>query len=501
MSMRVLLDGKVIQHETVVTIAESAKLHLSIEAAQAVPSLTVADVRVPLVHESGARWTADDTWIDSEATVHLVGDCDLMATDGSGRVVRALLRRRPTRITEAQYRFLLEALRLRLGSASQDPLARTRVWASMAPRVPTGAEERGLVLLQLFARAAPALRAVAARPLAALVREDEWRPVSRLAGVRSAEVDGRRIRARAVPWPLPAPVHGYLPLRRAAERLDTAENRYSFGVVRHLLAAMLVAAEADVSTPTMQRLTRASRELDTWFAGPFWRQLPFSGTPTQSFILRDHPDYQVIAWLGAALTTMNDVAFGVPPVLAEEAVPITPWSLNVLYERWVQCLVREWLETRLGTLAEPVRFHGSSIWPFPRGGHVVLRLDLPFPRHRSRGLFAGSGKNRPDIAVEIRSPDRPVDLAIIDATYSRSRALHEEKLSYARTIRDGSSPDPLTGVPRLATRWTAVVFPGTAAGAEEIIGSRTQMLLSVPPSPEGAQLVGRWLSNTVGACF
>jgi hypothetical protein len=145
-----------------------------------------------------------------------------------------------------------------------------------------------------------------------------------------------------------------------------------------------------------------------------------------------------------------------------------------------------------------VRFLCSFVWPIRRGGRVVLRLDLPFARNTARGLFAPSGKNRPDVAVEIWSPDRPVEVGVLEATYSRSRALHEEKFSYARTIHDASTLDALTGAPRLVTRWAAVAFAGPETGAEEVIGSGVQTLLSVPPSPEGGQLVARWLASTVG---
>jgi hypothetical protein len=496
--MRVLLNDDVIVHGAVVALAEAARLQVAVDDVDRPPVVHIADEHVPLRPAGPRRWAADEAWVDSAATTHLVGDCDLFADDAAGGVLRAIIRRRPTRITEAQYRFLLEELRARLGRDAQDPLGRARIWASIAPRVPDSVEERALVALHLFERAAPALRAIASRPLPALVREDEWRPVARLAGVRSVDIDTRRLRPSTLPWPLSRPVRGEVPLRRAAERLDTAENRFTIRIVRQLLQCLWPGEEDELSPATLGRLARAAAELSSWFGGSFWRQLPDGDTPSQSFVLRDHADYRVVAWLGGALSRMTEIGFGVPPSLAGEALPITPWSLNVLYERWLQCLVREWLDAALGSLAQPMRFPSAQVRHLPRGGRVVLRLDLPYPRRAVRGLFAGHGKNRPDVAIEIWRPDQAVDVAVLEATYSRSPGLHEDKLSYVRTIREASRIDALTGAPRLATRWAAVAFPGPAMGAEEVIGSGVQTLLSVPPSLEGAALVDRWLAATVG---
>jgi hypothetical protein len=207
-----------------------------------------------------------------------------------------------------------------------------------------------------------------------------------------------------------------------------------------------------------------------------------------------------LAGPGAGSQLLSDdlagTTLGVPPALTEAAIPITPWSLNVLYERWLQCLVREWLEARLGSLRDPIDFTRAFVWRH-RQGRVILRLDVPYPR-RGRGLFAREGKNRPDVAVEFWPSNQEVLVAVLDATYSRSRRLHEEKLGYVHTIRNAGHRHPLTDAPALAARWAAVAFPGGQPGAEEVIGSGVQMLLSVPPSAEGTELLHRWLERTVG---
>lgn len=493
--MRLFLNGVPVGEGTVIPLDEVDKLRLVVDDCIRAPMVSVGDEPVPLRADGYFRWIADEAWVEAAAATHLVGDCDLLAVDPEGQAVRAIVRRQASRITEAQHRFMIEELRRRLGSVA-DPLGRSRIWASIAPRVPAAAEERALLLLQCFERAAPALRSVAARPLPSLTREEDWRPVSRLAGVRGADIDVRRFRPATAPWPIPRPTHGEIPLRRSAERHDTPENRYAISVVRRLSNAMLAALDDQIGPSTLRGLGHAATELDSWFGSDFWQRLPDGGAPYQSFILRDHPGYHVIAWLGSALGHLAGTTLGVPPALSEAAIPITPWSLNVLYERWIQCLVREWLEKRLGALRDPLDFTRAFVW---RQGQmrIVLRLDVPYPR-RGRELVAPEGKNRPDVAIELWSSAGEVKVAVLDVTYSRSRRLHEEKAGYVRTIRNGSQRDPLTNAPRLATRWAAVAFPGAHAGAEEIIGSGVQMFLSVPPSGEGSDLLHRWLDRTIG---
>lgn len=480
----------------VVHLDETAALSITV-ASDAPPAVTVSDEAVPMVRRHDG-WRTDPVWIDDERTRHLVGECPLEVRVHDARLTATIVRS-PTRIVLDEYRYLIEELQRRFGLAGvEDPVGRARIWAELAPRVPTVPEETARVLLGLFGRSSAALHAIAVVPRVALERNEEWVDVERLVG-RRGRVDARRFRPWDPPRPIERPTTGQVLVVASDEQANTPENRY-VATIAERFAAMLRAVAADVASQELaRRCGQTAAEIDGWFAVSPWLDVPRGRAPEHSFVMRDDARYRAVALLGAQLGELHSAIARFPAGALDRLFAIGAYSLNVLYERWIQCLTREWLEHRLGSLAARPSFSGRWCWTEPQT-EIALSLDWPFPRQAAAGVVAPLGKNRPDIAIEIWR-DGSVRVLTLDATYSRSPLLHDDKLGYAANLHQAGRTDPLTARPPLVTEWSAVAFPGGTVSVHATRARLAAAKLSLPPGPESARVLAQYLDETIGAAL
>ncbi|MGH9070186.1 MAG: hypothetical protein ACRDX8_03205, partial [Acidimicrobiales bacterium] len=443
---------------------------------------------------------ADPVGVEHAATEHLVGDCLInLLGPGGAPLWHATLRRQPSRITSDQHRWLLEELRRRGGTGViSDPYGRSQIWLELAPEVPTTSDERARIAVLLWARCADALRAIASAPVTVLREDFDWRGVRGLAGVPARRIDGRRLRPWDPPHPLPRPMAGVVLVERTDEQVDSAENRFALATAQALGGLLEASArDPEVSVPVAQPCRLAAAQLGRWFGSETWRDMATGPFPAESFLIRDHPAYQSVAGLAVLLADLPGALLGLPQL--DLAMPLSPPSLNVLYERWVGVCAVEWAEARLGTLSRPaVPSGGVFSW---RQGDLLVRLciDFAYPRSAHAGVVCPEGKNRPDVAIELHRPGRRAQVATLDATYSRNEALHAEKLTYSRTLRDAGWQAPLTGLTSPCVSWSAVAYPGRLTFATERRADLSEAILSLPPCAESEALLRRWLDETVGA--
>lgn len=483
---RRILDGMVIEVE------ERTRLDFLINSKESA-ELVLAGERVPLDRVSDG-FRSSRTWLSTQRTRHFVGDCPIRMCVGSLEL-RALLRRLPSRIELDDYEYMLRTLWSRLGPAAvEDPLGRVQIWARLAPEIPAAEEERARVLLSLFARSASSLRAIGASPRRSLREEDEWVPLREVQKVRG-RIDGRRLRPWDPPRPADRPPRGSVLVRRRTDDVDSPENRYVVAVVRQLAGMLRAALQESPSSQTAVEITAALNDLALWFGHSDWQEIPPGPVPHHSFVLRDDPEYGVVATLAVHLNSLPGVLARFPPDDPHRLFPLSPYSLNALYERWVQLSVFDWIVDRLGGPPRDFEPEGTWQWRLP-AGHVVLRIDVPYPRRADAGIVA-IDKNRPDVAVEIWRSDH-VEVLTLDATYSQDPLLHDEKLSYARNLRNVGLRHPVTNDPPLVVRWAAVARPAHVAAVVELGAGLSRATLSLPPREESQALLERFLSATVG---
>lgn len=492
-----LVGGRLVEDGETVELDETSSLDFVITHRGSMPRLAMANEDVPLVH-SGATYRSAPEWRDDQRTRHFVGDCPLLLDLGDMQL-HAVLRRMPTRISLDDYHFLVHFIRTRLGAAAiEDPLGRVRIWAQLAPRIPAAAEERARILVAMFARSAPAIRRVASAPRRSLASIDEWQPIHRAMRTRG-RIDGRRIRRSDPPRPLDRPVEGSVLVIVPDESIVTPENRYVRSVVVFLMASLVESQRAELPADVGAAVIDALDSLESWFDDPEWQSVRPGPVPQHSFALSDHPDYAVISSLGVQLDRIPGLLARFPPADIEQLFPLNPYSLNALYERWIQVLVFDWITSRLG--AAPRAFTPCGTWEWTSGTHrIVLRLDVPYPRDASAGIVVPVGKNRPDVAVEVWSGDA-VEVLILDPTYSQNPMVHDEKLQYASNLRLAGVLHPLTNDPPLVVRWVAYARPSHVVAVRELAADLARADLSLPPRSESAELLARYLDATVGTRF
>jgi hypothetical protein len=492
----VTVCGRAVDHGTLVEIAETTRVVIRIEC-DVEPKVELGGEPVPMALE-GRSWVSVDNWSEIGNTEHLVGDMKLQVATGDD-TISATVRRAPTRITTEQYEYMVRRLRAAVGQdAIDDPLERARVWAAFAPDLPSHEDERAAVLIQLFERAAPALRAIAARPSEALTRIDEWVAVSRLGTVRG-RVDARRIRSWDPPRPATAPTLGTVLLVRNEALLATPENRFVRAVAARLADA-LARSVVETSPRCHRQIVEALSDLDDWFGRGDWLDVTPGPLPAHSFVLRDHAAYRTVVSLANQLDHLPGLAVRFPPGELERLLPISPASLNTLYERWVQLVVFEWLVERLGRPQSG--FAGTGKWAWMPGTNTVaLLLDRPFPRSASTGVVCRVGKNRPDVAIEHRDLGGTITLLVLDATYSQNPAIVDEKLRYAHNFVDAGARHALTGDPPLVTRWCAAATPAALVSVVEMGADLARARLNLPPSIKAEQLLASYLDVSIGRLF
>lgn len=485
---RAVVDGEIVQ------LDETSSLDFVIAHQGSIPELVLADEQVPLVHV-GEVYRSAAGWVDEQRTQHFVGDCPVSLDLGEMQL-HAVLRRLPTRISLDDYHFLVHFIRTRLGAAAvEDPLGRVRIWAQLAPRIPAAAEERARVLVAMFGRSAPAIRRIAVAPQRSLASVSEWQPIHRAMRSRG-RIDGRRIRRSDPPRPIDRPVEGVVLVVIPDESMVTPENQYVRSVVGLLMSSLLDAQSNELPDDVVAGVANALESLESWFADPEWRSVRPGPVPQHSFALSDHPDYAVVSSLGVQLDRLPGLLARFPPSDVEQLFPLNTYSLNALYERWIQVLVFDWIVSRLGAPARPFAAAGSWQWNKDQR-RVVLRLDTPYPRTASHGIVVPVGKNRPDVAIEVWNGDA-VEVLVLDPTYSQSPMVHNEKLQYGANLRLAGARHPLTNDAPLVVRWASYARPSHVVAVRELAAELGRADLSLPPRLESAELLARFLDATVG---
>ena len=295
---------------------------------------------------------------------------------------------------------------------------------------------------------------------------------------------------------------------------DRAENRFVAGVVRRLVAMCREAAASPiwVDPDQLRELNAATRALAGLAGESPWAHLPSAPAPRISFLLRDHPHYQVMRTVADAL----DDSLRWSPIPGDPAaLGLRTQTLNALFEVWVSQAVRAAVRRRLG-LAGPLPA------PLPRGGaeeaatakgRVRVCFDRVYPKPgagpESRDEVAGMGVQvKPTSIVALtrkRSPDATVEwwptggqpvVMALDATWSRNPNYHDDKLGYARSLAAGGS-DEMLGAPRLCTRRSMVVYPGPRPEVHELGFALSLATVSAPPSEGGWHLLGAFLDRAL----
>lgn len=467
--------------------------------------LYLAGMPVPMVDGR-----ADRTWIDESRKDMWVGELDLAVVPepdpgpGPGRdrlfrggVLRPKVVVLPQRTTLEGFGFLVEQFRSWAGAGTLvDPAGRARIWAELAPRVPTRDEERALVALALLRKGLPAFAALHRAPATTPTSRLEWSALDRTGGRR---VMLRRLHRFDPPRPPGAPREGRVATLAVEHSPDREENRFVVAVVRRLLAmareAVEAGPEAGVDADLARELAAASRALAGLAAEPPWSALPPGPAPRVSFLLRDQPHYRTFRAVAEAL----DASLRFSPLPGDPvALGVRTQTLNALFEVWVSQAVRASVRRRLGLPAAP----GA---PLPRGGaeeadtgrgRVRICFDRVYPRSGRDDIVALSRKRSPDASVEWwPAGGRPVAMAV-DATWSRNPTYHDDKLGYGRSLAYGDRDDML-GAPRLVARRSAVVFPGPKPGVVELGFALSLATVSAPPSAEGWAVLADFLDRAL----
>jgi len=266
--------------------------------------------------------------------------------------------------------------------------------------------------------------------------------------------------------------------------------------MRRLWRALDRAAKTGAPAPARVEASEAKDLISAMFTSGSWAGMAEGPMPSTSFVLRDQPGYHSIVELDRQLAAPRTMHASLDAMDLERSLELSPWSLNVLFQRWVTTEVLEWLERRLPPFERPaVPTSGIYLTESPVGTvHVVL--DEQYPKS-GPGVHVPFGKNRPDMVVEIHTGSG-VRALVIDPTYSKNRSIHEEKFQYAINIRDGSRTDPLDEMPALCAEWVAAAYPGGVSSAFSRRPNQAETLLSLVPGASGREVLGAWLEATIG---
>lgn len=489
------LGHRVITSGSTIPANETTQLHFTIEHPTAGMRLTIAGEDVPLVPKD--RFLAvDSEWASNAATSHLVGTCPIELSDESGFLLRATLDRMPDRVTLDQYHWMLDwfSERLAVNDMTSEE-QRAQIWAELSPRIPTPGEEDVLGLVLLWQRTAASFRAVLTRPTPSLQRSVAWMPVHRLTGSMARRISARSFSRWDPPWPQDRPVRGTVAVERSDDEVDTAENRFARSVAEEFARRLGRCLSDDSLEPSIRnRATAARSELSSLITRARQLGVGTGPRPQQSFLLRDNPAYSAVASADNALRVRPSVSLRFPPLDVLRAIPISPWSLNVLYERWITTMGLEWAERRFGTIdREPVPTRGS--WSVASEGmKVTVRVDEQYPREGTSGVICPTGKSRPDLAIEFEQGGATM-MIVSDATWSRNTGTHQEKFTYARNFEDVGSISTLTNRPRKCVLSTSVSYPGGTNSVLERTANLGECLISLTPSDEGERLFHAWLDD------
>ena len=440
----------VVEDGSTLDVDETAQLHFSIEGWEG-SSLQIGPDMVPMVPR-GKVSVVDPEWVKGAATEHLVGNLAIEVRSSEGEhLLGATLRRSPSRMTLEQYQWMLDFIVGRTGlKGLEDPNGRAQIWAMLAPVVPDRETE---VLPSGF------------KP---------WDP----------------------PRPLPRPRQGTVLVESRDLDFATPENRYVVGVMGRLWRALAKAATTGAPAPARAEAAEAKDRVSTLFTTGAWTGISEGPMPSTSFVLRDHPSYHSIVELDRQLAAPKYMQASLDAMELERALELSPWSLNVLYQRWITTEVLEWLERRLPAFERPaVPTSGIFLTESPVGTVQVV-LDEEYPR-TGLGVHVPTGKNRPDMVVEVHTR-QGVRALVIDPTYSKNRSIHEAKFQYAINIRDGGRADPIDKTPALCAEWVAAAFPGASSWASSRRPNQAETLLSLVPGDSGRTVLFAWLDATIG---
>ena len=486
----------VVEDGSTLDVDETAQLHFSIEGWEG-SSLQIGPDMVPMVPR-GKVSVVDPEWVKGAATEHLVGNLAIEVRSSEGEhLLGATLRRSPSRMTLEQYQWMLDFIVGRTGlKGLEDPNGRAQIWAMLAPVVPDRETEEAMAALLAWRRSADAIHRIATNPQSSLSPQVELVEVdsARIASARKVLPSGFQ------PWdpprPLPRPRQGTVLVESRDLDFATPENRYVVGVMGRLWRALAKAATTGAPAPARAEAAEAKDRVSTLFTTGAWTGISEGPMPSTSFVLRDHPSYHSIVELDRQLAAPKYMQASLDAMELERALELSPWSLNVLYQRWITTEVLEWLERRLPAFERPaVPTSGIFLTESPVGTVQVV-LDEQYPR-TGLGVHVPTGKNRPDMVVEVHTR-QGVRALVIDPTYSKNRSIHEAKFQYAINIRDGGRADPIDKTPALCAEWVAAAFPGASSWASSRRPNQAETLLSLVPGDSGRSVLFAWLDATIG---
>jgi hypothetical protein len=494
MSPILRIGNRRIESKSVISASEETKLNFIIEQPEPLIVLLVAGEQVPLIVK-GPYLVADPVWVEGKASVHLVGECVVSMSVAGASVLDATLERIPDRVRLSQYHWLLDWFLERISTSEiEDDQNRQYVWAEFAPNVPTPDEEDLMSMVLLWQRTAHGFRSIDRNPKSSIDRASEWLPVHQVRGSTSRRISARSISRRDPPRPIDRPTKGMVLVETHEEFSDTPENRYVRAVVEEFVRQLTKSLQSSsIDSELRVRGSAVVGELEGIGRRLARRGVGLGRRPAQSFLLRDNHSYSAVVLADNALRQYPSVSLRFPPADQLRAIPISPWSLNLLYERWITTMALEWIERRFGAFERPtVPSRGS--WSVDLGYlKVTVRVDERYPKSGSNGVVCDRGsKDRPDLAIEFEDTDG-VDVVVVDATWSQDPAKHYEKFQYALNLGDAGSVSPITNQTRRCVVSAGVAFPGGVVSVYEQRARLSECKISLPPSKDGEEKFYEWL--------
>jgi len=494
MSPILRIGSRRIETKSVISASEETKLNFIIEQPEVEIVLFVAGEQVPLI-ANGTYLVADPVWVEGKASVHLVGECDVVMSVAGKVLIEAVIERIPDRVTLNQYHWLLDWFTRRIPSSDiEDDDNRHYVWAEFAPHTPTPDEEDLMSMVLLWQRTAHGFRSIDRSPKSSLDRRSEWLPVHQVRGSTSRRISAQSISRRDPPRPLGRPTQGMVLVETHEEFVDTPENRYVRVVIGEFVRKMTTCLQAaSISSELRIRGSAVVGELEGVARRLALRGVGLGPRPVQSFLLRDNHSYSAVVLAENALRRYPPVSVRLPAADQLRKIPISPWSLNVLYERWVTTMALEWVESRFGDFERPVVPTRGS-WSVELGYlKVTVRVDERYPKTANKGVVCDRGsKDRPDLAIEFEDTDG-IDVVVVDATWSQDPTKHYDKFQYAFNLGDAGSFSPVTNQARRCVVSSGVVFPGGVVSVYEQRARLSECKISLPPCEDGEEKFKEWL--------